>query len=82
MGIGVSIFLIAVGAILTFAVHYTTTSVSVPTVGVILMAVGALGLLLSLTLWGPWTRRTRYTETAVYEPDDPYARPPRDRIRY
>lgn len=53
MGIGVSIFLIAVGAILTFAIHATVSGVSIQTVGVILMVVGAIGLLVTMLIWGP-----------------------------
>jgi hypothetical protein len=51
MGIGISIFLLAVGAILTFAVNVTTQGVNIDTVGVILMVVGAIGLLMSLLFW-------------------------------
>ena len=40
MGIGVGIFLFAVGAILAFAVNVTTSAVNLETVGVILMLVG------------------------------------------
>ena len=47
MGIGTSIFLIAVGAILKFAVHTSVSGVSIQTIGVILMIAGALGLVLS-----------------------------------
>ena len=54
MGIGVSIFLIAVGAILAFAVDVTTNGVDLDTVGVILMIVGAIGLLASLIFWSSW----------------------------
>lgn len=57
MGIGVSVFLIAVGAILAFAVEATTKGVDLDTVGVILMIVGAIGLLASMLFWssaGPW----------------------------
>jgi hypothetical protein len=54
MGIGVSIFLIAVGAILKFAVNATTSGVDLQTVGVILMIVGAIGLLASLIFWSSW----------------------------
>jgi len=54
MGIGVSLILIAVGAILTWAVHATSSSIDVNTVGVILMIVGAVGLLLSLMFWSSW----------------------------
>ena len=57
MGIGVSIFLIAVGAILTFAVHASLSGVSIQTIGVILMVVGALGLIVTLVIWAP-RRRT------------------------
>jgi hypothetical protein len=54
MTIGTSIFLIAVGAILKFAVHTHVSGVSLQTIGVILMVVGAIGLVLSflwLTMW-------------------------------
>jgi hypothetical protein len=54
VGIGVSIFLLAVGAILTFAVEVEAEGFDINTVGVILMIVGAIGLLLSMTLWGSW----------------------------
>jgi len=59
MGIGVSLFLLAVGAILTFAVSVTTEGVNLDTIGVILMIVGAVGVLLFLTVFGSWnpTRR-------------------------
>lgn len=51
MGIGVSLFLIAVGAILTFAVSATAEGLDINTVGIILMIVGGLGLMLSLLFW-------------------------------
>ena len=54
MGIGVSIFFIAVGAILAFAVNTTVNGLDIQTVGWILMGVGVLGLLLSLLFWGSW----------------------------
>jgi hypothetical protein len=50
MTIGTSIFLIAVGAVMRYAVHVSTTGFSVHTAGTILMVVGAIGLLFSL-LW-------------------------------
>lgn len=53
MGIGVSIFLIAVGAILTFAVHASVNGISIQTIGVILMVVGALGLLVTMLIFAP-----------------------------
>jgi hypothetical protein len=54
MGIGVSLFLLAVGAILAFAVDVTTEGVNLDTIGVILMVVGGIGVLLFLTVWGSW----------------------------
>jgi Na+/proline symporter len=54
MGLGVGIFLIAIGAILTFAVNATTSGANLHTIGWILMAVGALGILLSLIFWSTW----------------------------
>jgi Domain of unknown function (DUF6458) len=77
MGLGVSIFLIAVGAILAWAVDVQTKGIDLNMVGVILMVVGVLGLLLSLIFWsswggpGGWRRETVYRESA-----DPYDRRP------
>jgi len=52
MGIGTSIFLIAVGAILKFAVTDTVSGIDLATVGVILMIVGIVGLVLTLLMLG------------------------------
>lgn len=57
MGIGISVFLIAVGAILAFATHVTASGVDLTTIGYILMVVGAIGLLVALAVlngmgWG------------------------------
>ena len=55
MGIGTSIFLFAVGAILRFAITVNnTTGVNLHTVGNILMIVGAVGALFSLIFWSSW----------------------------
>jgi uncharacterized protein DUF6458 len=55
MGIGVSILLIAVGAVLAFAVHVSTHgAANLHTIGWILIAVGAFGALLSLIFWSSW----------------------------
>jgi hypothetical protein len=54
MGIGVSLILIAVGAILTWAVSAEVSGVDLNTVGVILMVVGAAGALISLVFWSSW----------------------------
>ena len=50
MGIGTSIFLIAVGAILRYAVTVTVQGVEIDTVGLILMVVGIIGLVISLAI--------------------------------
>lgn len=63
MGIGVSIFLIAIGAILTFAVEATAEGININTVGIILMIVGAIGLLASMLIFGD--RRPDRTERTV-----------------
>ena len=55
MGLGVGLFLVAVGAVLAFAIHVTTNgAVDIHTIGYILMAVGGVGILLSLVFWSSW----------------------------
>jgi hypothetical protein len=61
MGIGTSIFLIAVGAILRYAVTATTSGFNIHTAGLILMILGAVGLVVSLILTaGYWRREPPY----------------------
>jgi len=75
MGLGTSIFLIAVGAILDFAVTVSAPGFNIHTVGVILMVVGVIGLVMSMIFWGSWggfQRRAVYSDGAV---------PPRRRRR-
>jgi hypothetical protein len=67
MGFGTSLFLIAVGAVLRFAVSASADGINLHTVGVILMIIGALGMLLSLMFWSSWggfgtVRRDTYVE--------------------
>src|SRR5207249_4243639 len=50
VGIGVSVFLLAVGAILAFAVHTTGAGANLSTIGIILMVAGGFGLLLALAV--------------------------------
>src|SRR5437763_1825154 len=50
MGIGVSIFLIAIGAILAFAVNVTASGIDLTSIGVILMVVGVLGLAMTMLI--------------------------------
>ncbi|KAB1912146.1 DUF6458 family protein [Micromonospora sp. AMSO31t] len=61
MGIGTSIFLIAVGAILTFALNASVGGVDLDVVGWILMAAGVLGLIMTTLVWG---RRREVVTTA------------------
>jgi hypothetical protein len=74
MRIGASLFLIAVGAILKFAVTKQVSGVSLATVGVILMIIGAVGLLLELILM-----TTRRRTDVVYRPDGATYMEPTDR---
>jgi hypothetical protein len=68
MGIGVAVFLIAVGAVLTFAVHATASGFNIHTVGIILMIAGALGLVVTLTVFAPRRRATVVQERTVSGP--------------
>lgn len=61
MGIGTSLFLIAVGAILRFAVTATVSGIDIATVGTILIIVGVVGLLISLLYLTIWSDRSRGT---------------------
>ena len=65
MSIGASIFLLVVGAILTFAVNVNTEGFNINTVGIILMVAGVVGLLLSLLFWSSFSpyRRRRVVDT-------------------
>jgi hypothetical protein len=76
MPTGSSIFLIAVGAILRYAVTASVSGISLQTVGLILIIVGILGLVLSLfymLAWGP--RRGQVVRDRVIE-REPYEEPP------
>jgi Domain of unknown function (DUF6458) len=91
VGVGVSLVLIAVGAILTWAVTAEIEGLDLTAVGVILLVVGLLGLVLSLIFWSSWGgvhRRAAYVEggpvrgaaprrrTTVVEEDDVAPGPP------
>ena len=65
MTIGTSIFLIALGAILAFAVNATVAGFSIQTAGVILMVAGVVGLVIGLFLLS--SGRARPAERRVYE---------------
>jgi hypothetical protein len=79
MGLGVSMFLIAVGLILWLAVNVETSGVDINMVGVILVVVGAIGLLLSMLFWsswggfgGGWRRDTVVRDDRYDRPGPPY----------
>ena len=71
MGIGTSLLLIAVGAILRFAVTDSISGISLSTVGLILLIVGIVGLVISLFMTQMWYRRS---DTVVTR--DRYVDPP------
>jgi hypothetical protein len=67
MGIGVSLLLIAAGAILVWGVTGEVAGVNIDAIGVILMIVGAVGIVLSMVFWSSWggvggRRRETYVE--------------------
>lgn len=68
MGISTSIIIFAVGAVLDFAVNFTTKGLNLHAVGVILMVVGGIGFLLSVIFWSSWggfgSRRTYVTDAS------------------
>lgn len=77
MGIGVSVFLIAVGAILAFAVSLEANGIDLNAVGVILMVVGVIGLAASMLFWESWGGWSGYRRDRVVYRDDA----PRRRVR-
>ena len=54
MGLGVGIFLTAIGAILAFAVNTSVSGIEIKTIGWILMVVGIAGIVLSMIFWSSW----------------------------
>ncbi len=69
MGLGVSLFLIAIGAILVWGVTGEVAGADVDAIGVILMIVGGIGIVLSMLFWSSWggpgyfgRRRETYVE--------------------
>ena len=71
MGIGVSLILIAVGAVLVWAVEATVSGVDLVAVGWILVIVGAAGALLSLIFWSSWGGYGPHRREAVYRDEPP-----------
>jgi hypothetical protein len=86
VGIGGSIFLIALGAILAFAVHASLGFVSIQVIGWVLMAAGAVGLILTLWFWSN-RRRTAVVDSPPVPrqplpPDDAVVEERRRTVRY
>ena len=83
MGLGVGIFLIAVGAILTWAVHAHVSGLNVVAIGVILLVLGIVVFFLDVLWWRSWTWAVPWQRT-TYVDGAPVARPsgwwPRRRV--
>jgi sulfite exporter TauE/SafE len=75
MGIGTSLFLVAVGAILRFAVNVTAKGFNLHSIGVILIVVGIIGLLISLLSMTVWSERRR-RDVDAYDDAPPVRRVP------
>lgn len=73
MGIVFSLFLIAVGAVMRYAIIVQSPDFSVRTVGMILLIVGIIGVIISGVFWGTWggVRRKRTITTGLGHPSDP-----------
>ena len=67
MGLGTSIVLIAVGAILSYAVTFEVAGVDIQTVGTILLIIGIIGLIISLIYMFAFNRRGPTDRTVVQE---------------
>jgi hypothetical protein len=72
MGLGVSLILIAAGAIMAWAVHVDTNGFNIHTVGYILLVVGIVGALLSLIFWSSWAGPGYFTSRRERVIDDRY----------
>ena len=76
MGLGVSILLIAAGAILAFAVNATVSGVDIHTIGWILLIVGIIGIVLSMIFWSSWAGPGYFSRRQTYVDEGPPAGPP------
>ncbi len=66
MGIGAGVFLIAVGAILTFALDVSVSGIDLKVVGIILMLAGLIGIAVDLAIFAP--RRRGVRDSGVVDP--------------
>ncbi len=72
MGIGVSIFLLALGAILAFAVNFDVSGLDINVIGIILMVCGAIGLVLTMLVFGRRDRGVVADDRVVTRERDVY----------
>ena len=63
MGLGVSLILIAVGAVMAWAVHVSATGFDIHTIGIILLVVGIIGAVLSMIFWSSWAGPGYFTSS-------------------
>ena len=75
MAIGTALFLIAVGAILRYGVSDSVEGIDLPTIGLILIIVGVIGMVISFFMMSMWSRdRDRdVVERRPVDRRDPYA---------
>jgi len=73
MAIGTALFLIAVGAILRYAVSDSVEGIDLPTIGLILMIVGVIGMVISFFMMSMWNRDRDVVERRTVDRRDPYA---------
>jgi hypothetical protein len=71
MGLGVSMILVAAGAVLVWAVNATASGVNIDAIGWILLIVGAVGALVSLIFWSSWAGPGYFTRRRPYVDDGP-----------
>jgi Domain of unknown function (DUF6458) len=76
MGLGVGIFLAAIGAILIWAVSADVSGVNVHAVGWILLIVGIVGIILSMIFWSSWAGPGYFSRRRTYVDDGPAGPPP------
>ncbi|PRY43255.1 hypothetical protein LY71_117115 [Geodermatophilus tzadiensis] len=74
MRLGTAIVLLALGAVLTFALRVDVSGIDLQVVGWILMAAGALGIVLEVAVWGPRRRVTRTEAYGAHVPGAPVRR--------
>ena len=76
MGLGVGIFLAAIGAILIWAVNTDVSGVNIHTIGWILLIVGIAGVVLSMIFWSSWAGPGYFSRRRTYVDDGPAGPPP------